>query len=635
MGKQSEDIIKWGVVKPYFDKTYKFTSIDIETVDNELFILGYSKYGKYKYVMGNFFETFHDLLIDNIRSKHDILTWTGYDNTHLIKMFLRGVDNPYPILLKVGKISPIYEYSYNGFTFQIKSIIKDSIIFKVTDRYNKSRYCTVYNLKNLYTSDLLTTASDYGIKWYSKLGEEYHIIDRQRFFEDLDYRKMVLLSNEYDNKVLIEIGYKFLDSFKKITGVNPKSIFTAGSIARSYLLAYNQKEKIDLNFRSMFGSGKKRDKLLDYSMRSYHGGKIESYVLGYIKEGKIIDITTAYPSILAKLPKINGKIYTRKGSKELDKFYYAFIHCDVEILDKTLIHPIVFESPINKANISPTGYIKDIVITKYSYDYLLSKGCNIKVFDYIGVGHDNVYPYEKLVNDLFNSRLKAKREGHTVLAELFKTIINSLYGITYELTDVYAMEKNDIVWKGFRAGDYFNSVIASYITDGVRTYLSQVSHNIIENGGEVFLNMTDSIIYEGIVTLDVFAEGKVLGKFELPQKLKDIIILGAGRYEYKDEFSGKYTIKNRGFNVKVKDKSFYSTLDLSGKVTIKHKTFVSSFRATTKKYDYQQLGHLIEDTYDINPFNLGGKRVIENRNVNLKKDYTKTKPIHLEKEFYR
>ena len=32
--------------------------------------------------------------------------------------------------------------------------------------------------------------------------------------------------------------------------------------------------------------------------------------------------------------------------------------------------------------------------------------------------------------------------------------------------------------------------------------------------GEVFLNMTDSIIYNGKVTLPVFSEKKILGKFE-------------------------------------------------------------------------------------------------------------------------
>lgn len=636
MGKQSSDIIKWGVVKPFFDKSYKFNSIDIETIDNELFILGFTKGGIYNYVLADFYNTFHDYIIDNIRAKTDILTWSRYDNTHLIKLILSKETNPSKVLLRIGKISPIYEYQYKGFTFEIKSIIKDSIIFKVTDRYGKSRYTTIYNLKNLYISNLETTARDYNIDWYSKLGTEYHLIDKKRFETDKDYRKMVLYSNELDNKVLIEIGYKFIDNFKKITGVYPKSIFTAGSVARSYLLAYNTKENpIPLQFKSIFNNSKKRDLLLDYSMKAYHGGKIESYVLGYIKKGFIIDITSAYPSVLKKLPKLTNKIYKGTNTKDLDKYFYAFIKCNITINDPDLIHPIIMENPINMSNISPYGYLKDIIITKLEYDYMIKKGCKIEVIDYIAVEHENIYPYETLVDDLFHKRLQAKKEKNNSLADLFKTIINSLYGITYELTDIYKEIKDDIVWQGFRAGDYFNPVIASYITAGTRAYLSEVSHNIIELGGEVYLNMTDSIIYNGKVSLPVFSEVKTLGMFEKPEQIKDIMILGAGRYEYKKDFNDMWVIKNRGFSVSVKDKSFYSSLDLKSSVKIKHRTFVTSFKATTNKYNYKQMGHLIDDDYIINPFNLGGKRVIENYHVDLKTQYTKTLPIKIEKDYYK
>ena len=154
---------------------------------------------------------------------------------------------------------------------------------------------------------------------------------------------------------------------------------------------------------------------------------------------------------------------------------------------------------------------------------------------------------------------------------------------------------------------------------------------MIENGGKVFLNMTDSIIYEGEITRDVFSEKKVLGKFEEPTPIENVYILGAGRYEYKDEITKKYTIKSRGFNVSVKDQSYYGELNLEGDVTIEHKTFVTSFKASTRKYAFQKMGYLIDDTYNINPFNVGGKRIIENRNVNLNKEYTRTLPVYLER----
>ena len=46
------------------------------------------------------------------------------------------------------------------------------------------------------------------------------------------------------------------------------------------------------------------------------------------------------------------------------------------------------------------------------------------------------------------------------------------------------------------------------------------------------------------------------------------------------------------------------------------------------------MGYLIDDKYKFNPFNLGGKRFIINKNVNLNKEYTKTKPVYLDKSLY-
>lgn len=632
MSKQAKDIIKWGRVKPFLDKEYNFNTIDLETIDNELFMLGYIEMGIYQYTLKNFYQEFHELLIKSVQNKRDILTWSRYDNTHLLKLILNNVLNVNDVLKRIGKLTPIYTYFYKGFTFSLVNIIKDSMIFKITDSKGRNRNVTIYNLKNLFTTDLETIARDYEC-FYSKMGTEYHIIDKKRFNDDLKYREGVIESNRLDNKVLIEIATKFINNFKSATGFNPKSIFTAGSIARSYLLAYNALEKkVDLQFNSIFKK-KNRKQLLDYSMQSYHGGKIESYVLGSIKEGYIIDITSAYPFALSSLPKLTGKVKYSKNLLGLKFYYYAFIKCNIVIENEMLIHPIIVKSPINKSNISPYGYIKEVIITKIEYDYLISKGVDVDVIDYIGLeSDDTVYPYKKLVNDLFNNRIMSPNKS---MADMFKTILNSLYGITYELTDLFIEnEFGEAEWLGFRAGDYFNPVIASYITAIIRTYLSNVSNHIVEGGGQVYLNMTDSIIYNGDINMDIFSDKKILGKFEKPTKIKDIIILGAGRYEYKDIFKDEFVIKNRGFNVSTKKQSFYSKLDLSSQVEIQHRTFVSSFKATTKLFGYKDLGHLVDDTYKINPFNLGGKRVIENYDVNLNKSYTKTKPVYIEKDFY-
>ncbi|HEY8363941.1 MAG TPA: hypothetical protein VIK84_00085 [Haloplasmataceae bacterium] len=632
--KLASEIIKWGVIKPFFDNHYKFNSIDIETVNNEMFIFGYILDNKYCYSESDFYDVFHQLLIESIRNKKDILTWSRYDNTHILKMLLSKIKNEeeiYKILRRVGKVSPVYCYKYKNYDIVLNDIIKDSFIFTISDQRNKPRRVTIYNLKNLYQDGLEKVAKNYGLDYYSKLGVEYHIIDKERYYNDNEYKRMVLLSNELDNRVIIDIAKIMLENFKQFAGVYPKTIFTNGSIARSYLLAYKEIRVKDLQFKSLFRKSVYFNELLDYSMRAYHGGKIESYVLGYIKKAKIIDITSAYPYALSNLPKLTNKVQYHLGTTLLNNFYYAFIRCDIIIKDENFIHPVIVKNPINQANISPFGYIENVIITKIEYDYLIENGIEVIVKDYYGIEHiNNVYPYKNLVNHLFENRMKYRKTNISV-SDMFKTIINSLYGITFELTDIYEEKGDEIIWKGYRAGDFFNPVVASYITAFIRTYLSEVSYNIIKNGGEVYLNMTDSIIYNGDITLDVFSDKKVLGKFEMPTEIRDIIILGAGRYEYKEEFTNKYIIKNRGFSITRKDRSFYSNFNLKGEFRIKTREFVSSFKATTKKFSFRNMGHLLDSDYVINPFNLGGKRVVENYNVDLRKEYTRTRPIKLEK----
>lgn len=640
--KYADQIISWGKIKPFFDRSYSFNTIDIETIKNKMFMLGYTDYGIHNVVYEAFYTALHDFLILSLQNHKDILTWTRYDNTHLLKLILSRATKTEirNILLRVGKITPIYSYKYKKFTFTIVNIIKDSIIFKVTDLNDKDRNIIIYNLKNLYDTDLLDTAKNYDLNYYSKMGEEYHIINKKRFTTDLTYRGGVIESNRLDNIVLLDIAKHMLQNFEMISGKIPKSIFTNGSLARSYLLSQIGEKNCKMyNFNTLF-KGEHRNGLLDYSMRSYHGGKIESYILGYLPNAKVIDITSAYPYAMTMLPKMTNRIIYSTDPELLKDFFYAFIKVEIEIPDHNLIHPLIIENPINKSNLSPYGFIpNDLIkdhpiITKLEYDYLIKKGCIVKVIDYYAIRHETTYLYEKMINKLFSERLLCKKTNPS-LSQMYKIILNSLYGITYELTDVYTDIDNKIEWIGYRAGEFFMPPIASYITAFTRTYLSSISHNIVQNGGEVYLNMTDSTIFDGECTLDVFSDTKMLGKFETPTDINDVYILGAGRYEYKNDFTGKFTIKNRGFSVKVKDQSFYSNLKLSGnkdnKISLAHRTFVTSFKATTKKYSYQKMGYLIDDSYEINPFNLGGKRIVVNENVNLNKDYTKTNPVYMER----
>src|SRR5690606_17960791 len=406
------------------------------------------------YTLDDFFETLNKILIKSVQNNRDILTWSRYDNHHIFKLLLNNVvkdeNEKIEILKKVGKITPLLEYNHNGYTITILNIIKDSIIFEIRFDNSKKRV-NIYNLKNLFQSDLLTIAQNYNLTYYSKLGEEFHIIDKVRFFDDKEYQKMVLKSNELDSKVIIDIANKFIDSFIDLTGTIPKTIYTAGSIARSFLLSAPEINPYKINFYHMYKDNPYYDKLLDYTMKSYHGGKIDSYVIGYVGDAYVADITSAYPSVISELPELTQNVIYRIGPEELEQYYYAFVRCNVFIPKSEFIHPLIVQSPISPVNISPQGYLQNIIITKPEYEYLLKYknkyNLKIEVIDYIAIEHENRSIFKNLVHDLFNKRLKYKNEGNNVLADLTKTIINSVYGITYELTPIYEINDDEDIEK--------------------------------------------------------------------------------------------------------------------------------------------------------------------------------------------
>src|SRR5690606_1008531 len=138
--KEAKDIIKWGKIKPYYDKRNTFNTIDIETVDNELFFLGCTIDGIYYYYLDNFYNNFHRLIIRSARMKKDVLTWSRYDNTHLVTLIIAKVENldeTNKYVLRIRNLSPIYEYKFKNYTFTLLKTKKHSMNFKITDKTNR------------------------------------------------------------------------------------------------------------------------------------------------------------------------------------------------------------------------------------------------------------------------------------------------------------------------------------------------------------------------------------------------------------------------------------------------------------------------------------------------------------------
>jgi hypothetical protein len=136
--------------------------------------------------------------------------------------------------------------------------------------------------------------------------------------------------------------------------------------------------------------------------------------------------------------------------------------------------------------------------------------------------------------------------------DLAKRCANSIYGITFEATNVFIMNQaGEIVNDGFRAGEFYNPIFASYICGMTRIKICECASIVEDRGGKVIVIMTDSIFYKGDPSMfpaEYFREKKTVGYFEKPELITKLCCLGAGRYEF-NKSGERYKAKTRGFAI--------------------------------------------------------------------------------------
>lgn len=209
--------------------------------------------------------------------------------------------------------------------------------------------------------------------------------------------------------------------------------------------------------------------------------------------------------------------------------------------------------------------------------------------------------------DIVKQELESKgifiEEDHAVDI-LYK--INELYRMNTKSKVVHEWEEETVIKGGYRSGEFFNPVFASYITAMTRIKLASASQEIENRGGKVVSLMTDSITWEGspdLLPQEYWKEEKTLGYFEKPEKITDIISLGSGRYGFKNE-KGYQTTKSRGIS-SYEQIDWYDLIAKAGesknnKVRMNTKSLVSvGLVLGNHEYTYLDLGRVIETERDI------------------------------------
>lgn len=341
--------------------------------------------------------------------------------------------------------------------------------------------------------------------------------------------------------------YEVLDKFNKkmiqYFNVDIKNVMTNASIARRVFM---QKYYDPVNQSIYTIESSINDKLRNY----YYGGRNEIFnKLGYQK-GKFyyFDFTSHYPNQMKTQNFGVGKLSTKITNVYNNEF--GFIEASVKHSQDYINKPTCRAFHGIKKNgklIFPT--IKNavsLIITTEEYNYSIKNNLGYE-YDIKTIYYYDRYEkiFDKIISDVYNLKNDADKAGDSVLRDISKIIINSLYGFwgidTNNRQSIKIKEQSDsnkteatfykyiessklIDYKRIGKYDVYeleesiecvaNLGIAFMTTSYARTALYDVIYNIEKSRGHVYYCDTDSIITDYNIKNDVYFSKQCINKGE-------------------------------------------------------------------------------------------------------------------------
>jgi len=366
-------------------------------------------------------------------------------------------------------------------------------------------------------------------------------IDIERLDTDVVYKSLIISRCVNDTIITKELADQYTNIINNVVPCN--NYISVASPTRQYFLT-----NIEKNFKAV------SKPLMDFALKSYHGGMVEALKMGMFKNVFNIDIVSAYPYTMSNLYLPEGE--TSTVPEYLPDTAYSFYEVEIDYYDDH-ISPIWFLC--KNQHYHPNGTLKT-VITQTEYEFFVSKGFNVKILKarHLLKNKDHERPFYQIINDLFDKRRKAKDDGDESQL-VYKFLLNSAYGCTISTTKNYIQcpmkvwnrvganpdHISEVDGKIFyyivkeEASNMYNPLFASYITAGCRM---QVINTIWKYRNKVISLNTDGIYLSKKIPIK---DSKKLGGWE-SKKLDKFLAFGNGRYNSYDK-NGKVDPDNSKF----------------------------------------------------------------------------------------
>lgn len=548
------------------------------------------------------------------RKERNLTYWNKLDPFQIFKLFLLQVNEYEQLnsLKRYGKTGgrwdrklgewvkdepPVIEIELNGYYFGIQIVIRSSIkFFYRTPNTKTLRVVWAYDIAQLYQFGLEREAlglydektksyPNARLPYYSKVDESAHIIDWTKFETDDKYKKLVLHSNYLDARAVHDLANHLQNDFYKAFKWYPRTLISAGSIARAAIVAlslnkYNAlipNKKLGIPHTPEYEMAVKDIKsipmityydtwlnnygedilkeILSASTEAYKGGYIEALEFGHVDTAYYADISSAYPSFIQKLYNLEGaKVTWGNGIPPNIKYSYCLIRGDVNIPKHINIHPLTIKHPTSlDTNIRAVGEYRATYL-KEERDYLIELGATFKNEEWFNIEtKGELSPLSDISTSLTNLRtyfLSIKDSAQSIA----KDSNNSLYGILFEAVDNFIENTNS-----YRLKDVVNIIKGALDISGSPYYDLNMSNVDIE---KLSLNVMDMLYdHEPLSDIIVLISNTIINnafyiddnydfRFRLIKKyIKSINLIGVVN-ELKSHFDTDYLIHYNRFNDK-------------------------------------------------------------------------------------
>lgn len=283
--------------------------------------------------------------------------------------------------------------------------------------------------------------------------------------------------------------------------------------------------------------------------QAFFGGNIQSSVFGRLPEHHKVDITSAYPAEIAKLPCGAHGYWNTLDHKDLRKanektvYPYCIYHIVWACPKDTVWPPF----PVRRKNnsilypLKGEGWYCSAEIQAFfdchpKADYNITEGIQwISTCE-----HD--HPFDEMIELTYNQRNEYKKTKNPA-GNILKLALNSLYGVMAQTMGTYREvddEGNTIGWHTPKTSNLF---LAAMITSGCR---AKIMHAIAKNPENVFSIMTDAILTFAPQDMEVIESedkesDRPLGGWEHERSSDPAILVAPGiigHAEGNDKFRG-------------------------------------------------------------------------------------------------